>query len=370
MRKLRSFIIIAAIMFLSLITVSQALLPSINYWQTDSITGWKHTPNFSGAFNGPGFKAKVRFNDEGFRDVDRKLERDDGALRIAMLGDSFVEALQIDQENVLTSVLEGKLNSVIKSEVMNFGVSSFGTANEYLTYEAYVKKYHPDLVIIVFCINDFVDNDELLSSHRPCIDLMKHGPYFSFTANGDIAVKKFTPYNKGIFKSVFSKVKILSFLRNIYYRWKVTHADMRSFHTDEIGLYSDKYTNEIKNCVSLTEAVLKKFLLTIISDGSIPIVCLSYPSYVVDPYHRDLLMQRGFDLSKIDVNKPFDIIKKLCDSLNVDVVDIREMQLQIYKFTSQGLFLKEGHWNENGHKIMAGAIEREIIPKINGYKLK
>lgn len=345
-----------------LIIICQTLLPDINYWQSDDLIGWKHTPNFSGTFNGPGFKAKVKFNKEGFRDIDHPIEKKNGVLRIAVTGDSFVEALQVNQENTLTAVLEKSLSLVMKSEVMNFGVSSFGTANEYLSYEAYIKKYHPDFVVIVFSANDFIDNDKMLSSRMSCIELMRHRPYFSVAANGDIIAEKFSPYRKGVLKSRLSKVRILSFLRNAIFSLMDQYTRKQPFYADEIALFSGKLTGE-ENCVHLTEAILNNFLFSIFSEGAIPIVCLSYPSYVLDPYRRNLLIQNGLNLSKIDVDKPLNSIKELCESLNVDVVDIRRMQLQIYKSSSQGLFLKDGHWNEFGHKVIADAIERTIIQK-------
>ncbi|MDD5560579.1 MAG: SGNH/GDSL hydrolase family protein [Candidatus Omnitrophica bacterium] len=363
MSKTKSLLIIVAVPFFLLIIISQALLIDINYWQSDNLIGWKHTPNFSGVFYGPGFKAKVKFNKEGFRDIDHQLENKKGVLRIAVIGDSFVEALQVNQSDMLTTVLEKSLNSVIKSEVMNFGVSSFGTTNEYLTYWAYVKKYRPDFVIIVFSVNDFIDNDKILSECLPSIDLMRHRPYFSVSENGDLVAEEFVPYKKGFLRSALSRVRLLSFLRNAIFRLKAQHARKQQFYTKEMELYSDKYPPEITDCVNRTEAILKKFLLSIFNEGSMPIVCLAYPSYVLDPYRRNLLTQSELDLNKINIDKPLNIIKKLCVSLSVDVIDIRREQLQVYKSALGGLFLKDGHWNENGHKLLATAIEKKIIQK-------
>lgn len=77
----------------------------------------------------------IKFNKEGFRDVDRQVIKNNDVLRIVVMGDSFVEALQVDQGDTLTAVLEKSLNSVTKGEVMNFGVSNFGTTSEYWAYK-------------------------------------------------------------------------------------------------------------------------------------------------------------------------------------------------------------------------------------------
>lgn len=367
MRKSAGIAVTVVIILLFAAAIFQVALPSIKYWVSDPVIGWKHAPNFSGTFSGPGFKTKIKFNNEGFRDIDHRLKKRNDILRIAVLGDSFVEAMQVDLDHMLTSILEKKLNSKsIKSEVMNFGVSTFGTTNEYLTYNAYVRKYRPDIVIIVFYINDFIDNDKTLSNRRACIDLMRHRPYFTLKPNGEIAVEKFSPYNRGTLKTELSKIKMLSFLRNIFYRWQIRRVEKKIFDTDEWGLYSDKFNDEIDNCVNLTKAIIRKFLIEIIEDGSIPVVCLFYPCYAVDPYYRDLLINNGFNPDKINFDKPFDIVSDLCKSLNVDVVDIRKTQLQIYKSSSKKLFFKDGHWNNDGHIIMTKAIERKIIMRFIG----
>lgn len=336
--------------------MTQLVLPDINYWQPDDKTGWKHTSNFSNIFVGPGFKAKVQFNSEGFRDKEHRIDKEKDVLRIAVMGDSFVEGLQVNRGNLFTTILENDLNETRKTEVMNFGVSSFGTTNEYWTYKTYVKKYKPDYIVIAFYINDFIDNSELLDNRVLRINLMKHRPYFYLDKNDNLVENKFIPYSdkRNLMSNMLRKIKLLSLLRNAFY--KLRSKDSKEILFDEGKLYAMDYTLEIDESVNLTRKILEKFLLTIIRDGSKPIVCLFDPAYLIDDSHKNKLIKNGINFEKFVVNKPFNIIKELCRKLGVIVVDARPFFRKEYK-KNNILFLKDGHWNENGHRVIAKCLE-------------
>jgi hypothetical protein len=101
---------------------------------------------------------KIRTNAVGFRDDDWSLEK--RKLRIAVLGDSYMEALQIPDGEFFFDLLERISNDRV--EVMNFGISGYGTLTEYITYNKFVKQYRPDLVLLFFSNTDVVDNSRTL----------------------------------------------------------------------------------------------------------------------------------------------------------------------------------------------------------------
>ena len=117
-------------------------------------------------------KAYVTINAAGFRDVARSHEKPSDTIRIAVLGDSFAEALQVPLDQTFSSVLERELTDCPaltgkKVEVLNFGVSGFGTAQEYLLLQQRVWIYSPDVVLLAFLTgNDVADNHPVLGA-RP-----------------------------------------------------------------------------------------------------------------------------------------------------------------------------------------------------------
>lgn len=124
-------------------------------------------------------EASIQINSAGLRDREHPLPKAPGTFRIALLGDSFSEAMQVPIEETFWSILEGKLNGCRalggrRVEVINFGVSAYGTDQELLMLRHHVWEYEPDLVLLAFCNhNDVSDNSKALSSEdcKPYFDL-------------------------------------------------------------------------------------------------------------------------------------------------------------------------------------------------------
>ena len=103
------------------------------------------------------FAVPVEYNEFGMRDVARRTEKQPGGLRVALMGDSFVEALQVPLDSTLARRLERALAGRFPGrpvEVLNFGVSGFGTAAEAVRYRTLASRFHPDLVLVLFVSND------------------------------------------------------------------------------------------------------------------------------------------------------------------------------------------------------------------------
>ena len=104
--------------------------------------------------------AFIEVNLYGFRHGDRGPSKPEGTFRVAVLGDSFIEAFQVPDDQTICAVLERELAScdALSSrsvQVLNFGVSGYGTAQELLMLRHHVWQYAPDLVILAF----FAGND-------------------------------------------------------------------------------------------------------------------------------------------------------------------------------------------------------------------
>jgi len=115
--------------------------------------------------NGYDYNVTQFTNNFGFLDRDRSFEKADGTFRILVLGDSYVEAVQVSIPNKFHSLLEGFLNGMKlpkKVECIAMGFSGMGTSNQLLFYENLGRKFRPDLVIYLFIANDFWNNSPTL----------------------------------------------------------------------------------------------------------------------------------------------------------------------------------------------------------------
>ena len=122
--------------------------------QPDQVRGWSLIPNVTGVTNS-----------RGLRDRERAPEKGAGTFRIAVLGDSMAEGVQVKLEETFPLVLEAMIDpkacfGTDRIEVINFAVQGYGTGQQYLTLDQKVWAYDPDLVLLAaFPGNDVRDND-------------------------------------------------------------------------------------------------------------------------------------------------------------------------------------------------------------------
>ncbi|MCO6456345.1 MAG: SGNH/GDSL hydrolase family protein [Pirellulaceae bacterium] len=134
----------------------------------DPYCGSRLRAGMKATFSAEGY-ARVRINSAGFRDRERTPAKPAGTLRIAVLGDSYAEALQVPLEEAFWSVLERGLQEcrfagAERIEVLNFGVSGFGTTQELELLRHYAWQYEPDIVLLAFVTgNDLRDNSRRLA---------------------------------------------------------------------------------------------------------------------------------------------------------------------------------------------------------------
>ncbi len=149
------------------------------FYTTDQERGHSLRPGMEGWYRKEG-EAYVRINSAGLRDREHTRAKPAGVLRIAVLGDSYAEALQVPQENAFWAVMERKLKECERLagerrvEVINFGVSGYGTTQELITLREHVWAYAPDIVVLtVTTNNDITDNSRALKK-------TDEAPYFIY----------------------------------------------------------------------------------------------------------------------------------------------------------------------------------------------
>lgn len=150
-----------------------------NFYTLDKYRGFALRPGAEGWWRKEG-EGYVKINSAGLRDREHEKAKPPNTYRIAVLGDSMMEALQVSWEDASCSIMEKKLQecgafSGQKVEVINFGVSNYGTAQELLTLRQFVWDYSPDMVVLTFTANnDLKDNSRALANDA---DMR---PYFTY----------------------------------------------------------------------------------------------------------------------------------------------------------------------------------------------
>jgi lysophospholipase L1-like esterase len=124
--------------------------------------GWALAPDGRAHQRNRDFAILVLTNSQGLRDRPHDYAKPDGTFRIVVLGDSFMEAYQVELEETLPFRLQETLASR-NVEVINLGVGGYGTAQEFLALREEGLRYSPDLVVLAFfAANDVLDNSRAL----------------------------------------------------------------------------------------------------------------------------------------------------------------------------------------------------------------
>jgi hypothetical protein len=103
---------------------------------------------------------EYRINAQGMRaDRDIPFEKPPGTCRIALFGDSYFVGYELPLEESFAARLErGLSGESCKTEVLNFAVSGFGTAEMVRTYEEYARRFDPDVVVFEWHGTDVDDS--------------------------------------------------------------------------------------------------------------------------------------------------------------------------------------------------------------------
>jgi hypothetical protein len=99
---------------------------------------------------------KVTLNSRGLRDPERPLAKAPGTWRLAVLGDSFMYGHGVADESTCVRHLERALRarSGPPIEVINLSHIGFNTAQERTMLDTLGVRYHPDLVLVSYVLND------------------------------------------------------------------------------------------------------------------------------------------------------------------------------------------------------------------------
>ncbi|HMY55174.1 MAG TPA: hypothetical protein PK671_19595 [Candidatus Obscuribacter sp.] len=136
------------------------------YVRPDPLFGVAHIEGKDVTFKAEGF-SRGKFNSAGLRDREFTLSKPDNTRRIAFLGDSKTEGMQVPMEETFVKLLEKRLNerrdrggrepqgkTGQNIEVINFATAGNGTLVELLHYLTRVRYYKPDTTVLIYNYGD------------------------------------------------------------------------------------------------------------------------------------------------------------------------------------------------------------------------
>jgi hypothetical protein len=341
-------------------------------------------------------EAYVRINSDGLRDREHSKIKPANTFRIAVLGDSFVEALQVPFEESFCHIVERQLgNCPVMAghdvEVINFGVSGYGTAQELITLRNQVWQYSPDLVLLaVTTNNDISDNSQALKKTNQI-------PYFiwrdeklveddsflqtrSFQSRNNLlgrAGRWFRDHLRLVqaFQQGAFALRVMREQRaaaKSSQPEKSTNAPQISVTpADELGVdnlvYREPSDPVWVNAWTVTEQLIRTMRIEVESKGAVfAVMTLSNPPQVLPASaSREAFLQR---VGAKDIFYPDNRIGQFCRHEGIAVGTLapamqqyaQQNNLMLHGF---GKDIGNGHWNVAGHRI-AGQLAADEICKL------
>jgi hypothetical protein len=270
---------------------------------------------------------------------------------IAVIGDSYVEALMVPYEQTI----QGRLEKIVRNfgHVYSFGISG-SQLTQYLMFAHYaISEFHPDSLVFIIVGNDF---DESLYKYQNSPGLH----YFQEDNKHNLMLTR-VDYKPGTLKGVLrqfaiaryirSNLDIGSIIRGIQNRGKdkYLYVGNTSSEVNEIRL------NDSKRAVDIFFSELSKLLsinkpkILFIIDGARP--------YVYSNEEVASIKGSYFEIMR-------DYFMKNCLKENYEYIDMQEIFVARHSQDgSRFEFPTDGHWNSLGHELVARAIASSRVFK-------
>lgn len=369
-------LIVAFIIFEVAVRVLGLAQQTAGLYQSDKLIGSKHIPNAHGWWRKKEFKTELKFNLEGFRDIDHSVDKPHGVYRVIVLGDSYVEAFQVPLENTFHKILERRLNENagrLKYEVLNFGVSGFGLPQDYLALKHYGMKYRPDLVILAVTTGNDIRNA------HPELERDSSKPYFVFDSRGELQLLPFHVNEaKGIQFFIANKIFfpqsyifLAQTLRPLWWQFKAKKKMAEEVKSEvklspDSYVYAEKYSKAWKEAWEYTLALIKKMKEELSGSGiEFLVVSLTDSDSQIDGSLQKYLEENAKDM-KWDMDRPVKILDRFCREKRIGFLPLLYGFRKEFNRTHEKFhFTYDGHWNKRGHELAADIIYNKIVSE--GY---
>lgn len=348
----------------------------------DEFTGTRLQPGHRFVFDSEGYSSNV-INSHGMRDREHSIEKPAGTFRIAILGDSFSEAFQVVQARTYWSVLERELQSLPEFrhqtvEVLNFGVSGFGTIQEWQMLKHYASHYSPDLVLLAFLPGNDVRNNsrQMESDHRrPFATLINETLQVDVSFRDDPNEKKFREFTWSACKDqAIRRSRVIHLLYRTLENWRHRKSPIHNQQSDnsdtaepgiDSAVFAPPKTEAWREAWRITDRVLEAVNEDSRSIGAEFVVVILNNSVEVHP-DPDVTMSLAAKLGATDLEEPQRQISASGHRHGFPVINLLERMREIaikekvYFHGFPNTSLATGHWNERGHEVAGQLIAKDL----------
>lgn len=359
------------------ITVRALHLVPTRFWEPDEQLGTRLIAGKQGWWTQEEmeFRVPVRVNSAGLRDVEHTPAKPPGVFRVLVLGDSFIEALQVRLEDTFGRRLEQELQALsgtARYEVISLGVSGYGTASEFLAYREMGRRYDPDLVLLAFYPgNDVRNNSPTLEPQlRPL-----YGPDGMLIRVSPVEKAKETP------ASTVGRLVATSHAYRFLRKTVMTQHPQLAAGLVKLGLVKNVAPNKLpspggvpldywvyapvqnaawEDAWSRTEELLLEFRRTTQAEGRRFVVVLVPGRDQIEQESWKQIVEGNSAMRKMawDLYKPERRIMLWCRRAEVNCFSLTETFLANRDPKVPLHYHHDGHWTPAGHRLAANTVAR------------
>jgi hypothetical protein len=324
--------------------IPAAEFPSYHYDAADQILRFSTADQQDGVFTIGTMaqqRARWRINNVGWNSA-IDFAQPKRAPRIAIIGDSYVEALQVNVEDSMAGQLRRMVSPQV--EVYAFGISG-ASLSQYLQMARYARThFDPDIIVINVVHNDF--DESLCSVKRQagmlCLD--DDGP--------DIREAPIVPYHPN---PALRQARRIALIRFLIANLKV-QAQVQQ-------LFSTRGTNQRFNAnVDVAQAVARRSRIDKVTGYVLselkreiqetPVV------FLIDAPRQDLYAGTLQDSNVLWLNHH---LRSRCEELGFHFIDLTNAFSRIFDSTRIRFESEyDWHWNERGHWAAAFEVYRKL----------
>jgi len=324
------------------------------WWLPEKDLCHVHAPHLKSYYETNEFRVDFTTNSLGLRDRE-VAEKDDSIFRILSVGDSFTWGGGVAQNETYPKHLETLLNSTgSRYEVINAGVSSYDTRQEFYYLLKYGLKLKPDLVLLGFVPNDITRDEE-------CILMVN--------SDGDLVDKNRVtvrvPRSKGMrIPEPFSWRLFLQLNSHFYVLCDKLFKKVFGVSSDSVLMEKVYLKQE-----NMTVGVQKAYYHTLDYLGKIKSLCDAegIKLVVVGIPMPEQMNSNSYLGPKHDMRQPFVILEQWATAFGVDYLNPLERFRHVSKKNTL-YWPHDGHMNGDGYHLLAEEIfafmnERKLLTK-------
>jgi lysophospholipase L1-like esterase len=280
--------------------------------------------------------AEYRINAQGWNSSypNYSVTKSPKKFRIAIIGDSYVEGLQVPYDRSLAEELEKDLGSQ-RTETLRFGISGAPLSQYLYMLEKEVLSYSPDCVIIVLIHNDF-DESFLFKKGRYTSSFMKV-KLDQGKVTAEIPPQKYVETWKDALRQT-------AFFRYFYFREHMRFDFFSETPSKNPITSNSSSANEIQ---IVTEYLFRRIQSTC-KNKNIPLLM------VMDGIRKPIEQNKEPDPSQLFLNK---ISSQIAQQNNIPFIDLQSSFKKDWnEYHIPFGFSTDDHWNERTHALVAREI--------------